>query len=74
MHSATMISVFRGGSRAGTLARLPFEHADLGGPIKLLYCRTNEKEGEKKKERESAGPLGLKRFFTSRWLELGSLY
>jgi hypothetical protein len=33
-----------------------------------------KKKEKEKKEKESAGPLGLKRFFTSRWLELGSLY
>jgi len=55
-------------SRAGTRPRL-FQSADLGGAIKLLYCRTNGKKC--KKSARTRARRGLKRFFTCHWPTTG---
>jgi len=71
MHTATMISVFRGGSRAACASSVRIRRSHQ---LSCFIAGQMKKKEKEKKEKESAGPLGLKRFFTSRWLELGSLY
>lgn len=51
------------------MSGVSFKRADLGGAIKLFYCRTNGKKC--KKSARTRARRGLKRFFTCHWPTTG---